>query len=119
MAGVLVIGITSRLQTFHIGRGDGLALKEREFALAAHGVGTPPGRVIHRHTLPNVMSPSMGSATLGITDAIITDSALRFLGLGFPSDCPTRGCLLYDGANSMTLTPSGVIGLGLLSRSRC
>lgn len=60
----------------------------------------------------------MGSATLGITDAIITDSALRFLGLGFPSDCPTRGRLLYDGANSMTLTPSGVIGLGLLSRSR-
>jgi peptide/nickel transport system permease protein len=63
--------------------------------------------------LPNVLSPIMVSATLGVANAIITESALSFLGLGFPSDFPTWGRLLFDGANFMTLTPSRVIWPGL------
>jgi peptide/nickel transport system permease protein len=110
---VFIIGITSWMQTARIVRGDVLALKEQEFVLAAHSVGTPARRVIRRHVLPNVMSPIMVSATLGIANAIITESALSFLGLGFPSDFPTWGRLLYDGANFMTLTPSRVIWPGL------
>ena len=55
----------------------------------------------------------MVSATLGIANAIITESALSFLGLGFPSDFPTWGRLLFDGANFMTLTPARVIWPGL------
>mgnify|MGYP001269727253 CR=1 FL=1 len=110
---VFVIGITSWMQTARIVRGDVLALKEREFVLAAHSIGTPPRRVIRRHIFPNVLSPIMVSATLGIANAIITESALSFLGLGFPSDFPTWGRLLYDGANFMTLTPSRVIWPGL------
>ncbi|WP_316012963.1 ABC transporter permease [Roseobacter sp. HKCCA0434] len=111
---VFIIGITSWMQTARIVRGDVLALKEREFVLAARSIGTPAWRIILRHILPNVLSPIMVSATLGIATAIITESALSFLGLGFPSDFPTWGRLLYDGANFMTLTPSRVFWPGLV-----
>ncbi len=110
---VFIIGITSWMNTARIVRGDVLALKEREFVLAAKSVGTPAPRIITRHILPNVLSPIMVSATLGVANAIITESALSFLGLGFPSDFPTWGRLLFDGANFMTLTPARVIWPGL------
>jgi peptide/nickel transport system permease protein len=110
---VFIIGITSWMNTARIVRGDVLALKEREFVLAAKSVGTPARRIITRHILPNVLSPIMVSATLGVANAIITESALSFLGLGFPSDFPTWGRLLFDGANFMTLTPARVIWPGL------
>ena len=55
----------------------------------------------------------MVSATLGVANAIITESALSFLGLGFPPDFPTWGRLLFDGANFMMLTPARVIWPGL------
>jgi peptide/nickel transport system permease protein len=110
---VFIIGITSWMNTARIVRGDVLALKEREFVLAAKSVGTPARRIITRHILPNVLSPILVSATLGIANAIITESALSFLGLGFPSDFPTWGRLLFDGANFMTLTPARVIWPGL------
>lgn len=110
---VFLIGITSWMQTARIVRGDVLALKEREFVLAAKSVGTPPRRIILRHILPNVMSPIMVSATIGVASAIITESALSFLGLGFPPDFPTWGRLLYDGKDFMTLTPARVIWPGL------
>lgn len=110
---VFVIGITSWMQTARIVRGDVLALKEREFVLAAMSIGTPSRRLILRHILPNVLSPIMVSATLGIANAIITESALSFLGLGFPSDFPTWGRLLFDSTNFMTLNPERVIWPGL------
>jgi peptide/nickel transport system permease protein len=110
---VFVIGVTSWMQTARIVRGDVLALKEREFVLAAKSIGTPPRRIIARHVLPNVLSPIMVAATLGVANAIITESALSFLGLGFPPDFPTWGRLLYDGKDFLTLTPSRVIWPGL------
>ncbi|MFT4717210.1 MAG: peptide/nickel transport system permease protein [Paracoccaceae bacterium] len=110
---VFAIGITSWMNTARIVRGDVLALKEQEFVLAAKSIGTPPHRMITRHILPNVMSPIMVSATLGIANAIITESALSFLGLGFPSDFPTWGRLLFDSTNFMTLSPERVIYPGL------
>jgi len=110
---VCIIGITSWMNTARIVRGDVLGLKEREFVVAAKSIGTPARRIILRHILPNVLSPIMVSATLGVANAIITESALSFLGLGFPSDFPTWGRLLFDGANFMTLTPARVIWPGL------
>jgi peptide/nickel transport system permease protein len=90
-----------------------LALKEREYVLAARSIGTPPRRVILRHILPNVISPVMVAATLGIAEAIITESVLSFLGLGFPPDFPTWGRLLFDGLQYMQLYPERVIWPGL------
>ncbi|MEE9428063.1 MAG: ABC transporter permease [Paracoccaceae bacterium] len=110
---VFVIGITSWMQTARIVRGDVLALKEREFVLAARSIGTPNNRMITRHILPNVMSPIMVSATLGIANAIITESALSFLGLGFPSDFPTWGRLLFDATDYLQQYPERVIWPGL------
>lgn len=110
---VAVIGITSWMQTARIVRGDVLAIKEQEFVTAARSIGTRKRRIITRHILPNVLSPIMVSATLGVANAIITESALSFLGLGFPPDFPTWGRLLFDGANFMTLTPERVIWPGL------
>jgi peptide/nickel transport system permease protein len=110
---VFIIGITSWMQTARIVRGDVLALKEREFILAANSIGTPSRRVISRHIMPNILSPIMVSATLGIATAIITESSLSFLGLGFPSDFPTWGRLLFDGTQRISQAPSRVIWPGL------
>ena len=111
---VTLVGITSWMQTARIVRGDVLALKEREFILAAQSIGTPPSKMIVRHLLPNVMSPIMVSATLGIATAIITESALSFLGFGFPPDFPTWGKLLFDSVDRMELFPERVLWPGLL-----
>ncbi len=110
---VVGIGITSWMQTARIVRGDVMALKEREFVLAARSIGTPPRRMITRHVLPNVLSPIMVSATLGLATAIITESALSFLGLGFPSDFPTWGKILFDSVDRMTAFPERVLWPGL------
>jgi peptide/nickel transport system permease protein len=91
-----------------------LALKEREFILAARSIGTTPRNLILNHILPNVMSPILVSATLGIATAIITESALSFLGFGFPPDFPTWGKLLNDAVDRMTLYPERVIWPGTL-----
>ena len=110
---VFVIGITSWMHTARVVRGDVLGIKEREFVTAAHSIGTRKSRIIFRHILPNILSPIMVSATLGIANAIITESALSFLGLGFPPDFPTWGRLLYDGATFIQITPSRVVWPGL------
>lgn len=110
---VSAIGITSWMPTARIVRGDVLAIKEREFILAAQSIGTPSGAMIRRHILPNVLSPIMVSATLGIATAIITESALSFLGLGFPPDFPTWGRLLFDATDYLQQYPERVFWPGL------
>ena len=110
---VFIIGITSWMQTARIVRGDVLALREREFVTAARSIGTRKRRIITRHILPNVLSPIVVSATLGIANAIIVESALSFLGLGFPPDFPTWGRLLFDGTNFISVTPERVLWPGL------
>lgn len=110
---VAVIGITSWMQTARIVRGEVLAVKQREFVLAARAVGTGPKRIIARHLLPNALSPITVSATLGVAQAVITESALSFLGLGFPSDFPTWGRLLYDGVPFLGLAPARAIWPGV------
>lgn len=106
---VLAIGVTSWMSSARIVRGQVLALKEREFVLAARSIGTPSHRMITRHILPNVISPVMVAAALGVANAIITESVLSFLGQGFPPDFPTWGRLLYDGVGTMQLYPARVI----------
>ncbi len=110
---VTAIGLTSWMPTARIVRGDVLALKEREFILAARSIGTSNNALIRRHIIPNVMSPIMVSATLGIANAIITESALSFLGLGFPPDFPTWGRILFDATDYMQQYPSRVLWPGL------
>ena len=108
-----VIGITSWMHTARIVRGDVLALKEREFVLAARSAGTTSRGIIMRHLLPNVVSPIVVSATFGLATAIITESSLSFLGVGCPSDFPTWGKMLADSVSRMTEFPERVILPGI------
>ncbi len=110
---VIAIGATSWMQTARIVRGEVLALKEREFVLAARSIGAPPVRMILRHILPNTLSPIMVAAALGIASAIIVESALSFLGLGFPPDFPTWGRLLFDAVDHLQDYPNRVLLPGL------
>ena len=107
------IGVTSWMHTARIVRGDVLSVKRQEFVLAAQASGMRARRILIKHILPNVLSAILVSATLGMATAIITESVLSFLGLGFPPDFPTWGRLLYDGVSFMQITPARVIWPGL------
>ncbi|MBT8476057.1 MAG: ABC transporter permease, partial [Alphaproteobacteria bacterium] len=93
---------------------DVLALKEREFVLAARSIGTSDMNMIIRHILPNVLSPIMVSATLGIATAIITESALSFLGFGLTPHIQTSGKLLFDSVDRMDQYTERVVWPGVL-----
>jgi peptide/nickel transport system permease protein len=110
---VFVIGILNWMATARVVRAQVLQVKEFEFVTAATAVGSQQARILTRHVFPNVLSPILVAATLGVANAILTESALSFLGLGFPSDFPTWGRLLYDGKDFLTLTPWLVFWPGL------
>lgn len=111
---VVVIGIFRWMSTARVVRASVLAIKEKEFVEAASNIGTNQLVILVRHIFPNILSPVIIAATLSVANAIITESSLSFLGLGFPSDVPTWGRLLFDGKDFMTLTPFVVIWPGLL-----
>ena len=88
---VVAIGVTSWMHTARIVRGDVLALKEQEFVLASRSIGTPARRMILRHILPNVMSPIMVSATLGVANAVITGKRAELPRPRLPAGLPDLG----------------------------
>ncbi|MDQ3780290.1 MAG: ABC transporter permease [Chloroflexota bacterium] len=102
---VLVIGILNWMPTARLVRASFLAMKEKEFVEAARSIGATRPILMFKHILPNVMSPIIVAATLGVGAAIITESALSFLGLGFPSDVPTWGSMLYDAKDRFDFAP--------------
>ena len=111
---VSVIGGLQWMPTARLVRGEVLTVKSREFITAANALGSQDDRILARHILPNVMSPVIVAATFSIASAIITESALSFLGLGFPPDFPTWGRLLFDGKDYLTITWTLVFWPGLL-----
>ncbi len=111
---VAIIGATSWMQAARVVRSQVLAVKQKEFVLAANSIGTKKRNILIRHILPNVLSPVMVAAALGVAVAIITESALSFLGLGFPAESPTWGRLLFDAKDYLQLAPMRVIGPGVL-----
>ena len=110
---VLVIGILGWMPTARVVRGSVLSVKEKEFVEAAVAVGTREHSILRQHILPNVLSPIIVSATLGVASAILTESALSFLGLGFPSNVPTWGRLLFENKDYITQNAWLVIWPGL------
>lgn len=111
---VTVIGGLQWMPTARLVRGEVLTVKSREFITAADALGSQSGRILFYHILPNVISPVIVAATFSIASAIITESALSFLGLGFPPDFPTWGRLLFDGKDYLTITWSLVFWPGML-----
>lgn len=110
---VTVIGGLGWMPTARLVRAEVLRIQQREFVLAARSLGAADARLLLRHILPNVLSPVIVSATFSMANAMITESALSFLGLGFPPDVPTWGRLLFDSKDYLILTPNLVIFPGL------
>ncbi|MEM7126345.1 MAG: ABC transporter permease [Chloroflexota bacterium] len=102
---VIVIGILAWMPTARVVRGAVLSVKEKEFVEASTSVGARESKIIFRHILPNVLSPVIVSATLGIAGAILTESTISFLGLGFPPDVPTWGTLVVEGQGYLEIQP--------------
>ncbi len=111
---VFVIGILGWMPTARIVRGSVLSLKRKEFVEAAVNVGARQGSIMRRHILPNVLSPIIVAGTLQVANAILTESVLSFLGLGFPSDVATWGRLLFEGKDYFTSNPWVSLWPGLL-----
>ena len=110
---VLVIGGLSWMSTARLVRAGFLSVKEQVFVEAVRSLGARPLRIIWRHILPNVIGPVIVAATLGVGTAIITESTLSFLGIGFPPDVPTWGRMLFDAKDYVLGAPHLVIFPGL------
>jgi peptide/nickel transport system permease protein len=100
---MVVIGATSWMGVARLVRAEILSLKEREFVTAARALGASDMRVILRHLLPNSLAPVMVSATLGVAGAILTESALSFLGLGVQPPTPSWGNILTAGKDNIEI----------------
>jgi peptide/nickel transport system permease protein len=94
---MIVIGLTSWMGTARFVRAEFLALREQDFVVAAQALGLPERRIIFRHMVPNAIAPVLVSATIGVASAILTESALSFLGFGVQPPYATWGNILADG----------------------
>ncbi len=98
---MVIIGLTSWMGVARLVRAETLTLRERDFVAAARLAGAGPLRIILRHILPNAMAPVLVSATLGIAGAILTESALSFLGLGVQAPTASWGNILLEGKQAL------------------
>ena len=110
---VVVIGGLNWMSVARLVRANFLKVREMEFVTAAKSLGARSRRIIWIHILPNVLSVTIVAATLAVGNAIITESTLSFLGLGFPPDVPTWGRMLYDAQNYITSAPHMALFPGL------
>ena len=106
---VAVIGGLRWMPVARLVRAQFLSLREKEFVEAARSLGAPPLRQVVRHILPNSMGPVIVAGSLDVAAAIIAESTLSFLGLGFPPDIPTWGRLLFDAKDNLDFAPHWAI----------
>ncbi len=111
---IFVIAILNWMSTARLVRSQFLSLKEKEFVEAAKSIGARESTLMFRHILPNVMSPIIVAGTLAVGAAIITESSLSFLGLGFPSDVPTWGRMLFEYKDFIQVAPYQSLFPGLM-----
>ena len=98
---MVVIGATSWMGVARLVRAEILTLKERDFVAASRVMGGSDVWIITRHLIPNAIGPVLVSATLGIGGAILTESALSFLGIGVQPPTPSWGNILMDGKSTL------------------
>jgi len=106
---VVVIGGLRWMPVARLVRAQFLSLREKEFVEAARGLGAPPLRQVIRHILPNALGPVVVAGTIDVALAIIAESSLSFLGLGFPPDIPTWGRILFDAKDNLDFAPHWAI----------
>jgi peptide/nickel transport system permease protein len=93
---VCVIGGFRWMPVARLVRAQFFSLREKEFVEAARALGASTSRQVVRHILPNALGPVIVAGTIDVAAAIIAESTLSFLGLGFPPDIPTWGRILFD-----------------------
>ncbi|MEA5114569.1 MAG: oligopeptide ABC transporter permease [Geobacteraceae bacterium] len=94
---MIIIGLTGWMGVARLVRAEVLSIRERDYVMAVRALGASDTRIIFRHILPNSLSPVLVSATLGVAGAILTESALSFLGIGVPPPTPSWGNILTAG----------------------
>jgi peptide/nickel transport system permease protein len=102
---IVIIGLTSWMYLARIVRANFLSLKEREFVLAAHTIGTSNFSIIFKHILPNSIAPIIVSGTLSVANAIISEAYISFLGLGVQPPTATWGNMLEGAYNYIESAP--------------
>lgn len=103
---IIVAGISGWVQYARLTRGEILSVKEMEYIEAIRALGAKDGRIIVKHVLPNVISPVIVVATLGMARIILMEASLSFLGLGVPANIPTWGRMLSESKVYIFTTPS-------------
>jgi len=110
---VLALCITGWAPFARLARGEALSVRERQFVLAARALGASTLRVVARHILPNIISPILVKATLGMAGVIVAEAALSFLGLGVRPPTPSWGAMLNAGRAFILVTPHLVVFPGI------
>ena len=109
----LVIGLTSWFGTSRLVRAEVLALRERDFVVAARALGVPSRRVIFGHVLPNAAAPIIVSAALSVGNVLLLEASLSFLGIGVAPPRPSWGNMIADGALTIYTAPWTTLFAGL------
>lgn len=102
---VIVVGGLRWMPAARLVRAQFLSLREKEFVEAARALGASKVRQVVRHILPNALGPVIVAATVDVAAAIIAESTLSFLGLGFPPDIPSWGRILFDAKDYLDIAP--------------
>ncbi len=110
---VLVIGGFRWMPVARLVRAQFMSLREKEFVEAARALGASPLRQVFRHILPNALGPVIVAGTIDVAAAIIAESTLSFLGLGFPPDVPTWGRILFDSKDFLDIAAHWALFPGL------
>jgi peptide/nickel transport system permease protein len=109
---VAVIGGLRWMQVARLVRAQILSIREKEFIEAARALGASKLRQVVRHILPNALGPVIVAGTIDVAAAIIAESTLSFLGLGFPPDIPTWGRVLFDAKDTLDVAPHWALFAG-------
>jgi peptide/nickel transport system permease protein len=109
---VVVIGGFRWMPVARLVRAQFLSLREKEFVEAARALGATKWRQVVRHILPNSLGPVIVAGTVDVAAAIIAESTLSFLGLGFPPDIPTWGRILFDAKDYLDIAPHWALAAG-------
>ena len=116
---VVVIGGLRWMPVARLVRAQFLSLREKEFVEAARALGASRLRLVVRHILPNALGPVIVAGTIEVANAIIAESTLSFLGLGFPPDIPTWGRMLFDAKDYLDIAPHWALFPGVGDLPRC
>ena len=98
---IVILGATGWYGLARLVRGQVLALKRQDFVTSAHALGATRMRILVRHILPNVVTPVVVAATLGLGHIIVLEAGLSWLGIGLPIPTPSWGNMIQEGSDQM------------------